>query len=36
MKYIEEIEEQLDLIEWSELDEETKQLIMKLGEENDL
>ena len=33
---LDEIEEYLDLIQWSELDKETVQLILDLGDEDEL
>lgn len=36
MKYLDEIEEQLDLINWAELDKETIQMILDLGDKDEL
>lgn len=36
MEYLDEIEHQLSLIDWAGLDEETKQLIFDMGEQDEL
>jgi hypothetical protein len=36
MSYLDEVEDQLDLIKWSELDKETIQMILDLGDEDEL